>query len=393
MSTVFSQLYFDHNATTPCDKEVVKTMLPYFTTHFGNASSNHSYGWLGKSAVEDATKSIAENLGITTSSMVYTSGATESANSIIKGVAHKWKDKGKHLITTKAEHKAVLDTHAFLEENGYEVSYLDVDELGLISIDELKNTLRQDTILVSVLYANNETGIVQPLEEISKIVKQHGSLLFSDTTQALGKLDLGKVLPLLDFACFSGHKVYGPKGIGITYINNNHNKDIIPGFVHGGGQQTKQRGGTINTPLIVGMGKAVELAYRQFENDNARIATLRDQLETGLLAVEMATSNTIKAGQRLPNTLHISFPYVDGASLLTALSGKIAVSNGSACNAASVEPSHVAMAMGIPKNLAYASLRLSLGRGTTQEEVRQAIEMISKEVGKQRENNILWERR
>lgn len=390
---MYSQLYFDHNATTSCDKEVVDAMLPYFTTHFGNPSSNHAYGWYGKSAVENATKSIAEHLGTAPSSIVYTSGATESANSIIKGVAYKRHNKGKHLITTKAEHKAVLDTHAFLEENGFEVTYLDIDTFGLIDANELKNALRPDTILVSILYANNETGIVQPLEKISKIVKQQDCLLFSDTTQALGKLDLGQVLPLLDFACFSGHKVYGPKGIGISFINNNVAKDVLPGFIHGGGQQAKQRGGTINTPLIMGMAKAVELAFTNFKSSISRMIALRDQLEAGLLSIELAISNGKKASHRLPNTVHISFPYVDGAMLLTALSGKIAVSNGSACNAASVEPSHVALAMGIPKTLAYASLRLSLGRHTTEEEVQQAINIIHEEVAKQRENNILWERR
>jgi len=390
---MYPQLYFDHNATTPCEKEVVEAMLPYFTTHFGNASSNHTYGWFGKSVVEDATKSIAEKLGIDPINIVYTSGATESANTIIKGVARKWKNKGRHLITTKAEHKAVLDTHSFLKENGYEVSYLDIDPQGLISINDLKEALRPDTILVSIMYANNETGIVQPMEDIAAVVKQHGSLLFSDTTQALGKLDLEKVLPLVDFACFSGHKIYGPKGIGITYINNNSNKNVIPSFQQGGGQQGKQRGGTINTPLIVGLCKAIELAYHDLILENTRIAELRNVLEAGLLNVEMAISNTINSQQRLPNTLHISFPYVDGATLLTALSGKIAVSNGSACNAASVEPSHVVLAMGITKSLAYASLRLSIGRHTTKDDIVKAIAIISQEVAKQRESNILWERR
>jgi len=390
---MYPQLYFDHNATTPCEKEVVEAMLPYFTTHFGNASSNHTYGWFGKSVVEDATKSIAEKLGIDPINIVYTSGATESANTIIKGVARKWKNKGRHLITTKAEHKAVLDTHSFLKENGYEVSYLDIDPQGLISINDLKEALRPDTILVSIMYANNETGIVQPMEDVAAVVKQHGSLLFSDTTQALGKLDLEKVLPLVDFACFSGHKIYGPKGIGITYINNNSNKNVIPSFQQGGGQQGKQRGGTINTPLIVGLCKAIELAYHDLILENTRIAELRNVLEAGLLNVEMAISNTINSQQRLPNTLHISFPYVDGATLLTALSGKIAVSNGSACNAASVEPSHVALAMGITKSLAYASLRLSIGRHTTKDDIVKAIAIISQEVAKQRESNILWERR
>lgn len=390
---MYSQLYFDYNATTPCAKEVVDAMLPHFHDDFGNpSSSHHPYGWLAKSSVEDATLSIAKNLGVSPNSLIYTSGSTESINMVLKGVARKMQSKGKHIITTKAEHKAVLDTCCFLEEDGFEVSYLDVDSDGLISLETLHETLRPDTILVSILYANNETGNIQPLDGIAKLTHKNGSLLFSDTTQGLGKVDLTDVLELVDFACFSGHKVYGPKGIGLVYIKENEEGNSLPSFIQGGGQQKKQRGGTINTPLIVGLSKAIELAYENLREEAQRLETLRDTQEVGLLEIELAVSNST-APQRLPNTVHVSFPYVDGAKLLTALSRQIAVSNGSACNSASLEPSHVLTAMGVERSLAYASLRLSIGRYTTESDIEKAIEIVTNEVAKQRESNILWERR
>ena len=390
---MYSQLYFDYNATTPCAQEVVDSMLPLFNEDFGNpSSSHHPYGWLAKDAVEEATLSIAKNLGVDRSSLVYTSGATESINMILKGVARKMRSKGNHIITTKAEHKAVLDTCAFLEEDGFSVSYLDVSPNGLISLEDLSETLRPDTILVSMLYANNETGIIQALDEVAKLTRQNGTLLFSDTTQALGKTDLTDVLSQVDFACFSAHKVYGPKGIGMVYIKDNEDADALPSLIQGGGQQKKQRGGTVNTPLIVGFAKAVDLALASLETEKKRLEHLRDQLESGLLDIEMAVSNSLNS-ERLPNTAHVSFPYVDGANLLTALSRHIAVSNGSACNSASVEPSHVLTAMGMERSLAYASLRLSIGRYTSEADVKKAIEIITAEVSKQRERNILWERR
>ncbi len=388
-----SQLYFDYNATTPCAKEVIESMLPHFYENFGNpSSSHHPYGWLAKSSVEDSSLSIAKNLDVSPSSLIYTSGATESINMVLKGVARKMRSKGNHIITTKVAHKAVLDTCAFLEEDGFEISYLDVDSEGLISLETLNQTLRSDTILVSILYANNETGIIQPLDEISKLTHQNGSLLFSDTTQALGKVAITHVLDLVDFACFSGHKVYGPKGIGLVYIKDNENGDSLPSFIQGGGQQKKQRGGTINTPLIVGLAKAIELACKNLSEETRRLNNLRDALEGGLLEIELAVSNSTKL-RRLPNTINISFSYVDGANLLTALSRQIAVSNGSACNSSSVEPSHVLTAMGVERSLAFASLRLSIGRFTTEEDINKAIEIVTEEVAIQRENNILWERR
>lgn len=389
---MYSQLYFDYNATTPCAKEVVEAMLPYFHNDFGNASSNHPYGWLAKSAVEEATLEIAKILGVPANDLIYTSGSTESINMVLKGVAIKMRAKGNHIITSKVEHKAVLDTCEFLEEEGFEITYLDVDSKGLIRIPQFKKALRPDTILISILYANNETGTIQPLGEIAKLAQANGTFLFSDTTQALGKIGLDKVLKLVDFACFSGHKVYGPKGIGIVYIRNNDDYDMLPSFIQGGGQQKGQRGGTINTPGIVGIAKAIKLVQENLGEEILRIQALRDQLEEGLLAIEMSVSNS-KTALRLPNTAHISFEYVDGANLLSALSKHIAVSNGSACNSSSEEPSHVLMAMGVERSLAYASLRLSIGRYTTQDDIEKAIKIVTHEISKQRENNILWERR
>lgn len=390
---MYSQLYFDYNATTPCAKEVVNSMLPHFHEDFGNpSSSHHPYGWLAKSAVEDATMAIAKNLGVPQNSLIYTSGSTESINMVLKGIARKMQSKGKHIITTKAEHKAVLDTCAVLEKDGFEVSYLDVGADGLVSLQTLNKALRSDTILVSILYANNETGNVQPLAEIAKLTHENGSLLFSDTTQALGKIDISEVLRQVDFACFSGHKVYGPKGIGLVFIKDNEGSDSLPSLIQGGGQQKGQRGGTINTPLIVGLAKAIDLAYQNLEAEKQRLEALRDKLEAGLLKIEMAVSNS-QTFKRLPNTVHVSFPFVDGSNLLTALSRQIAVSNGSACNSAAVEPSHVLLAMGVERSLAYASLRLSMGRFTTEDEVEKAIEIVTNEIAKQREANILWDRR
>ena len=390
---MYSQLYFDNNATTACDKRVVEAMLPYFNQDFGNpSSSHHPYGWMAKNAIEDAGNLIASTLKISEKDIIYTSGATESINMILKGVCHQRSKDGNHIITSKAEHKAVLDTCQVLESEGFEITYLDVDEHGQIDADIFKKALRKETILAAIMYANNETGVVQPLKEIGALTEANNILLFSDTTQALGKVSLDEIFEVVDFACFSAHKVYGPKGVGMVYIRDNENSSNVSSFIQGGGQQRGMRGGTLNTPGIVGLSKAIALSYENFEEETQRIQNLRDQLENGLLQIELAVSNgTIS--ERLPNTANISFKYVDGDTLLRSLSHRIAVSNGSACNSAAVAPSHVLTAMGIESSLAQASLRFSLGRYTTQNDVEQAIEIVSDEIGKQRMNNILWERR
>lgn len=390
---MYSQLYFDYNATTPCDEKVLQAMLPYFNEHFGNpSSSHHPYGWLAKSAVEEARSEIANAMGTTPDSLLFTSGATESINTILKGIAYKNRKERNHILTTKTEHKAVLDTCASLEADGFKVTYLDVDPQGLIRIEDFKNALKPETALVAVLYANNETGVIQPLEDIAALTEANGSLLFSDTTQALGKLPVKPVLDLVDYACFSAHKVYGPKGVGLVYSNLEKGAPVLPSLIQGGGQQKGQRGGTINTPLIVGMARAISGAVQTLPQELPRLKNLRDRLDEGLSAIELAISNN-QSAERLPNTSHFSFPYVDGTNLLNALSTKIAVSNGSACNSASVEPSHVLLAMGVERSLAYASLRLSIGRYTRQEDIDKAVAIISEAVSRERESNILWERR
>lgn len=390
---MYSQIYLDYNATTPCDQQVIETMLPYFHEDFGNpSSSHHPYGWLTKDAIATATATIGRILGISPNDIVYTSGATESINMILKEVCRRRQQHGNHIITTKAEHKAVLDTCAFLESEGFSVTYLDVDVQGLISPDAFRNALAPGTILAAILYANNETGVIQPLDEISKAAKENGTLLFSDATQALGKTSLGHLFSLVDFCCFSAHKVYGPKGMGIVYAKNLESSGVLSSFIQGGGQQKGMRGGTLNTPGIIGFAKAVQLAYTNFDRDIGHLVHLRTLLEKGLSTIECTTSNST-APERLPNTVNISFAYVDGETLLRSLSKYMAVSNGSACNSASVEPSHVLTAMGVKPSLAYASLRLSIGRYTTENDIEKAIGIIKKEVQLQRDNNILWERR
>ena len=390
---MYSQLYFDYNATTPCDKRVLDAMLPFFHDDFGNpSSSHHPYGWMAKNAIEESTERISKHLEVAAETLIYTSGATESINMIIKGVCNARKHKGNHIITSKGEHKAVLDTCKVLENEGFNITYLNVNTDGKIPLEEYKKAILPETILIATLYANNETGVIQPLEDIGLLARQNDITLFADATQALGKISLKELFKAVDFACFSAHKVYGPKGVGLVYFKPESTKNLLPSFIQGGGQQQGLRGGTLNTPGVVGFAEAVELAYNDLESEAERLAMLRDRLEEGILKIELSVVNGNKR-DRLPNTTNISFKYVDGPSLLRALSNKLAVSNGSACNSASVEPSHVLMAMGIEKDLAYASLRFSLGRYTTGEDVEQTIAIISDEIKKQRANNILWERR
>ncbi|MGB5610576.1 cysteine desulfurase family protein [Eudoraea sp.] len=385
-------LYLDYNATTPCDKKVLEGMLPYFTLDFGNASSeHHPYGWVAKEAIEDATLHISSLLKIDEKEIIYTSGSTESINAVLKGVYRKLKHKGNQILTVKTEHKATLDVCEYLQEEGADVTYLDVDGNGLIDLNALALAISDNTLIVSVMYANNETGVIQPMEAIAKICKQKNTLLFSDATQAIGKIPLDNFFSWVDFACFSAHKIYGPKGIGFTFAKL-ESQASLQSFIQGGGQQRKLRGGTYNTPAIVGMAKAIALSCQNLEAERNRLSNLRNQLEEGLSLIEEATING-KKSDRLCNTLNISFEYVDGQQLLAALSRNIAVSNGSACNSAAINPSHVLTAMGIGRNLALSTLRISLGKYTTEEDIQKAILIITKEVAKQRASNLLWDRR
>lgn len=385
-------LYLDYNATTPCDKKVLEGMLPYFTLDFGNASSeHHPYGWVAKEAIEDATLHISSLLKIDEKEIIYTSGSTESINAVLKGVYRKLKHKGNQILTVKTEHKATLDVCEYLQEEGADVTYLDVDGNGLIDLNALALAISDNTLIVSVMYANNETGVIQPMEAIAKICKQKNTLLFSDATQAIGKIPLDNFFSWVDFACFSAHKIYGPKGIGFTFTKL-ESQAGLQSFIQGGGQQRKLRGGTYNTPAVVGMAKAINLGIDNLEAERDRLSNLRNQLEEGLSLIEETSING-KKSDRLCNTLNISFEYVDGQQLLTALSRNIAVSNGSACNSAAINPSHVLTAMGIGRNLALSTLRISLGKYTTEEDIQQAIQIITKEVAKQRASNLLWDRR
>ncbi len=389
-----NKLYLDYNATTPCDPLVIDAMLPYFIENFGNPSSiHHPFGWIAKEALDISTQKIAQTLNIDPETIIYTSGATEGINMVLKSFCQKFKPGGNHIITYKTEHKAVLDVCKFME--AYEdvsVTYLDVDASGLVNLEQLKAALRPETILVAIMYANNETGVVQPLKEIANIIANRNIFLFSDATQALGKIDLKDVFETVDFACFSAHKVYGPKGMGMVYCKNGPASPVLQSFIQGGGQQKGWRGGTINTPGVVGFSKAIELSYQNLDEEVNRLTRLRDTLEAGLLSIEMSYSNGASA-PRLPNTANISFAYVNGAHLLRALSKDMAVSNGSACNAVSENPSHVLTAMHIVPELASSSLRFSLGKHSTDTGIKKTIEIVRNQVNLLRESNILWERR
>lgn len=391
---MMDRIYLDYNATTPCAINVMDAMQTYFNQTFGNPSSiHHAYGWMAKDAIDNATALIATILDINAENIVYTSGSTESINMILKSFSNKYITGGSHIITTKTEHKAVLDTCAYLEKyEGVSVSYLNVDKNGLIDSNELRKELRQETTLVSIMHSNNETGVIQPLDEIAAILKNKGIFLFTDATQSLGKTELDQVFELADYVCFSAHKVYGPKGVGMIYSKDTSARNKLKSLIQGGGQQKKLRGGTINATGIIGFSKAIELIYGNLSEEIQRLGELRDLLEQGLLEIELSTANG-SAAKRLPNTTNISFAYTNGADLLRALSKHMAISNGSACNAASENPSHVLTAMKVSKDLAFSSIRFSLGKSTSESEIRQTIQIVKHEVSVLRDNNILWERR
>ncbi|MFP2997143.1 cysteine desulfurase family protein [Spongiivirga sp. MCCC 1A20706] len=392
MGSSYSQIYADYNATTPCDEEVITAMLPFFVNEFGNASSaHHAFGWLAKDAIDEATSNIVKCLGIDVRELVYTSGSTEGINAVLKGLFFKDGNKKKHIITVKTAHKAMIDVCSYLEQKGASITYLSVNSDGLIDLQELEKTVTDQTLVVAILYGNNETGVIQPLDDISEICKANECLLFADATQALGKLALDNFFTKIDFACFSAHKIYGPKGVGFNYVNQNKAQMLMP-FIHGGGQQRSMRGGTYNNPGIVGLSKAVTLAFNNLNEEKERLRRLRNLLAAGITEIESVIVNGGNTDQ-LPNTLNCSFEYVDGEQLLRSLSKEIAVSNGSACNSAAVNPSHVLTAMGISNSLAMASVRFSLGRYTTENDVESIINSVKKTVVSLRAENIMWERR
>lgn len=375
-------IYLDNNATTPMDPRVLEEMLPYFLEKFGNAASRtHSFGWEAEEAVENARESIAALIGAFPKEIVFTSGATEAVNLAIKGVFENSGHKGNHIITVQTEHKAVLDTCLAIEKKGGRVTYLPVDENGLIRLHELKAAITKETLLIAVMFANNETGVIQPVKEIGQIAAQHGIYFFTDATQAVGKIPVNVRENDIDLLAFSAHKLYGPKGIGILYVKNK-NGPVITAQIDGGGHERNRRSGTLNVPGIVGLGKACELAEEELISETERLSWLRNRLESELVRTNSIVNGN--AAPRLPHCTNITFPGVDGEKMMLEAATRIAFSQSSACTSATIQPSHVLMAMGLPAEMVHNSFRFSLGRFTTPEQVDLAIGVISKIVNTHR---------
>ncbi|MFV8823254.1 IscS subfamily cysteine desulfurase [Thauera sp. WH-2] len=382
-------IYLDYSATTPVDPRVAQKMIPWLTEHFGNpASRSHAFGWEAEKAVEDAREQVAALVNADAKEIIWTSGATESNNLAIKGAAHFYQGKGKHVITVKTEHKAVLDTVRELEREGFEATYLDVQENGLIDLEVLKAAIRPDTILISVMFVNNEIGVVQPIAEIGELCREKGIVFHVDAAQATGKVDIDLARLKVDLMSFSAHKTYGPKGIGALYVRRKP-RVRLEAQMHGGGHERGLRSGTLATHQIVGMGEAFRIAREEMAGENARITKLRDKLLAGLTDIE-ATYVNGDLEHRVPHNLNISFAYVEGESLIMAIKD-IAVSSGSACTSASLEPSYVLRALGRNDELAHSSIRFTIGRFTTEEEVDFTIDLLHKKIGKLRELSPLWE--
>ncbi|MFC4520030.1 IscS subfamily cysteine desulfurase [Cupriavidus pinatubonensis] len=389
MSTPHFPIYMDYSATTPVDPRVADKMIPYLREQFGNpASRSHAYGWEAERAVEEAREQVAALVGADPREIVWTSGATESNNLAIKGAANFYSGKGKHLITVKTEHKAVLDTTRELERQGFEVTYLDVKENGLIDMDVLKQAIRPDTILVSVMFVNNEIGVIQDIAQIGEICREKGIIFHCDAAQATGKvvIDLNKLK--VDLMSFSAHKTYGPKGIGALYVRRKP-RVRIEAQMHGGGHERGMRSGTLATHQIVGMGEAFRIAREEMATENERIRMLRDRLWNGLKSMEEVYLNG-DLEQRVPHNLNVSFNFVEGESLIMAIKD-VAVSSGSACTSASLEPSYVLRALGRNDELAHSSIRFTVGRFTTEQEVDYTVELLKNKIGKLRDLSPLWE--
>ncbi|MEO6583546.1 MAG: IscS subfamily cysteine desulfurase [Ferruginibacter sp.] len=384
-------IYLDNNATTQMDPRVLEAMTPYFLEHFGNAASrNHPFGCEAEEAVDYAREQVAKLIGADPKEIIFTSGATEADNLGIKGVFEMYAIKGNHIITATTEHKAVLDTCKHIEKLGGEVTYLQVDREGLISLEALEAAMKPTTILIAIMYANNEIGTVQPIKEISAIARKHGALVFTDATQAVGKIPVDVNKDGIDLMAFTGHKMYGPKGVGALYVRRKNPRVKVTAQMDGGGHERGMRSGTLNVPGIVGFGKACELCRLDMEADTKHIILLRDKLETELLKLEEAYVNG-SVQHRLPHVSNISFKHVEGEGLLMGFNKNIALSSGSACTSASLEPSYVLKALGLGDDLAHSSLRFGLGRFTTEEQIDYTIKAISETVLKLREMSPLWE--
>ena len=386
------KVYLDNNATTPCDPRVVEAMLPYFFEHPGNAASrSHPFGWEAESAVDIARQQIAKLVGADDKEIIFTSGATEADNLALKGVYEMYSRKGNHIITVTTEHKAVLDTCKVLEKKGAEVTYLEVGADGMIDLKALEAAIKPTTILISVMWANNETGVIQPMKEIGNICAKHGILFMSDATQAVGKIPVNPRDTGVHLMAFSAHKMYGPKGVGALYVSRKDPRVKVTAQMDGGGHERGMRSGTLNVPGIVGFGKAAEIAQAEMEQEAVRLSNLRDRLENGLKSSMEEVYINGNINHRMPHVTNMSFKHVEGEGLMMTFNQNIALSSGSACTSASLEPSYVLVALGLGDDLAHSSLRFSLGRFTTEEEVDFAIEAIRNGVNHMRDLSPIWE--
>ena len=384
-------IYMDNNATTPCDPRVVEAMIPYFYEKHGNsASRNHPFGWAAEEAVDYAREQIAKLIGADEKEIIFTSGATESNNLALKGVFEMYASKGNHIITATTEHKAILDTCKRLEKQGAEVTYLEVDDKGRINLEELEAAITPKTILVSIMWANNETGVIQDMKAIGDICRKHSVLLHSDATQTVGKIPSNARETGIHLMSFTGHKMYGPKGVGVLYVSRKNPRVKVTAQIDGGGHERGMRSGTLNVPGIVGMGKAAEIAIAEMAQDAARLSKLRDRLQAGLMQMEETYVNGDE-NSRMPHVTNISFKHVEGEGLMMTFNQNIAVSSGSACTSASLEPSYVLVALGLGDDLAHSSIRFSLGRFTTDEEVDYTIQALTQGVNHMRDLSPIWE--
>ena len=389
MTTPHFPIYLDYGATNPCDPRVVDAIVPWLREHFGNpASRSHAWGWEAEAAVETAREQVADLIGADPREIVWTSGATESNNLAIKGAANFYKSRGKHLITVKTEHKAVLDTMRELERQGFEVTYLDVQADGLLSMDALKAAIRPDTILISVMFVNNEIGVVQDIAGIGALCREKGIVFHVDAAQATGKVEIDMTQLPIDLMSLASHKTYGPKGIGALYVRRKP-RIRLEAQMHGGGHERGMRSGTLPTHQCVGMGEAFRIAKLEMAQDNAKARALHDRLINGLSDMEQVFLNG-HATQRVPHNINMSFNFVEGESLIMGIKG-LAVSSGSACTSASLEPSYVLRALGRSDELAHSSLRMTIGRWTTEEDIDYAIKTIRENVAKLRDLSPLWE--
>jgi cysteine desulfurase len=389
MTTPHFPIYLDYGATNPCDPRVVDAIIPWLREHFGNpASRTHAWGWEAEAAVEKAREQVGDLIGADSREIVWTSGATESNNLAIKGAAHFYKSRGKHLITVKTEHKAVLDTMRELERQGFEVTYLDVQDDGLLSMDALKAAIRPDTILISVMFVNNEIGVIQDVNAIGNLCREKGIIFHVDAAQATGKVEIDMTQLPIDLMSLASHKTYGPKGIGALYVRRKP-RIRLEAQMHGGGHERGMRSGTLPTHQCVGMGEAFRIAKLEMAQDNAKARALHDRLIAGLSDMEQVFLNG-HATQRVPHNINMSFNFVEGESLIMGIKG-LAVSSGSACTSASLEPSYVLRALGRSDELAHSSLRMTIGRWTTEEDIDYAIKTIRENVAKLRDLSPLWE--